>query len=103
MALGRWVVTQTVTVTPDTIATLVAGEPGTGGAAGFGNFGTLAAPTAAKFGWLAATYQEGVVVYADSAAGVTTGAQLLYQAIGAGNLRAFVDGQDNVGHAALGN
>jgi hypothetical protein len=27
----------------------------------------------------------------------------LYTLIGAGNLRAFVDGQDTVGHAALAN
>jgi hypothetical protein len=47
-------------------------------------------------------FQPGTVIYADSSAG-STGPQLLYQAIGAGNLRAFVDGQDTVGHAALGN
>jgi hypothetical protein len=39
-------------------------------------------------------------VAADSTAG-STGPQLLYQAIGAGNLRTFVDGQDDVGHAGL--
>jgi hypothetical protein len=33
----------------------------------------------------------------------TSGAQLLYQAIGAANLRAFIDGQDDVGHAAISN
>ncbi len=36
----------------------------------------------------------------DSAAG---GGQALYAAIGAGNLRAFVDGQDTVGDAGLAN
>jgi hypothetical protein len=41
------------------------------------------------------------VVYADSSAG-STGPQLLYQAIGGGNLRAYTD-QDAVGHAALAN
>jgi hypothetical protein len=43
----------------------------------------------------------GQVVWADSTAG-STGPQLLYQAIGAGNLRAWAD-TDAVGHAALGN
>jgi hypothetical protein len=40
---------------------------------------------------------------ADSAAGFATGAQLLYQAIGAASLRPYVQGQDDVGHAALAN
>jgi len=43
------------------------------------------------------------VIWADSAGGSTTAAQQLYNAIGAGNLRAWVDGQDNVGYAALSN
>jgi len=42
-----------------------------------------------------------MVVFADSSAG-STGPQLLYQAIGAGNLRAFVQG-DERGAAALSN
>ena len=42
------------------------------------------------------------MVYADSTAG-STGPQLLYQAIGASNLRAYVQGQDDVGHAAVSN
>lgn len=40
---------------------------------------------------------------ADSAAGFATGAQLLYQVIGAASLRPYVQGQDDVGHAALAN
>jgi hypothetical protein len=48
------------------------------------------------------TFQPGTVIYADSSAG-SSGAQQLYAAIGAGNLRAWIDGQDNVGHAALSN
>ena len=70
--------------------------------AGFGNVGTVAPGTGGKSGWLPVTFLPGMVVYADSSAG-TTGPQLLYQAIGAGNLRAFVDGQDSVGHAAVSN
>ena len=53
-----------------------------------------------KYGWLPATFLPGTVIYADAAAG-TTGPQLLYQAIGSANLRAYVQGTDDVGHAAL--
>jgi hypothetical protein len=42
-----------------------------------------------------------MVIYADSSAG-TTAPQLLYQAIGAGNLRAYAD-TDAVSHAATSN
>lgn len=48
------------------------------------------------------TFIPGTVIYADSSAG-SNGPQQLYQAIGAGNLRAYVVGQDAVGHAALSN
>lgn len=48
------------------------------------------------------TWLPGQVIYADSSAG-NTGPQLLYQAIGAGNLRAYVAGQDDVGHFGLSN
>ena len=48
------------------------------------------------------TFLAGTVIYADSSAG-STGPQLLYQAIGAGNLRAYVQGQDDQGGAALEN
>jgi hypothetical protein len=58
--------------------------------------------TSAKCGWLPLVFQPGTVIYADSSAG-STGPQLLYQAIGAGNLRALTDGTDAVGHAALSN
>lgn len=103
MALARFVVTQKVTLPPDGPAIVVAGEPATGGVAGFGNAATLAAPTTTKFGLWGNTIEAGTVIWADSAAGVQTGAQVLYQAIGAANLRAYVQGQDDVGHAALSN
>lgn len=48
------------------------------------------------------TFLQGTVVWADSSAG-STGPQQLYQAIGSGNLRAWNDGQDAVGHACLSN
>lgn len=45
------------------------------------------------------------MIYADDTAPGTTptGPQQLYQAIGAGNLRAYVQGQDDVGHAGVAN
>ncbi len=60
---------------------MVAGEPGTGAPAGPGNAATGAA-SAGKFGLYPASYQKGQVIYADSAAGLTTGPQVLYQAGG---------------------
>ena len=48
------------------------------------------------------TFLAGTAIYADSSGG-TNGPSQLYTAIGAGNLRAFVDGNDDVGHAALSN
>jgi hypothetical protein len=88
-------------LTADTLAALTAGEPGTGGAAGFGNVGTVSPGTSGKYGFLPQTLLPGMTVYADAAAG-STGPQLLYQAIGSSNLRAYAD-QDAVGHAAISN
>jgi hypothetical protein len=101
MSLSRFVVTARVTVTPDTLATVVAGEPGTGAPAGPGNSGMVSPGTSGKYGLLPATFLPGTVIYADSTAG-TTGPQLLYAAIGSSNLRAYAD-TDAVGHAATGN
>jgi hypothetical protein len=42
------------------------------------------------------TYLKGQVIHLDPAG-------KLFAAIGAGNLRAYVQGQDDVGHAALAN
>jgi hypothetical protein len=90
MALSRFVLTATVTLPADALT------PGTDG---FGD--ATGTDAAGHWGTCGATFPEGTVIYADSAAG-STGPQLLYQAIGAGNLRAYTDG-DAVGHAALGN
>lgn len=88
MALSRFVLTATVTV--------AAGAP-TAGASG-----SATTPGAAWSELWPVTYLKGTAMWADSSVS-STGPQLLYQAIGAGNLRALVDGQDNVGHAALAN
>lgn len=88
MALARFVVTARVTVAA--------------GAATGGSNGTASMPGTAWSELWPVTFIPGQIVYADSSAG-STGPQFLYQAIGAGNLRAFVDGQDNVGHGGLSN
>jgi hypothetical protein len=107
MALSRFVVTSTVTVTPDVLATPVAGEPATGGASGFGSSATVVPVVGSqgKYGLpgMPLTFIKGTVIVADSVAGFDTAAKLLYQAIGAGNLRPYVQGQDDSGHAALAN
>jgi hypothetical protein len=94
-------------LTPDAIAAVVAGEPGTGGPAGYGSSATIvpSALSEGKYGLpgMPLTLLAGTTIYADSTAGFATAPQLLYQAIGAGNLRPYVQGQDDVGHAALAN
>jgi hypothetical protein len=88
MALSRFVITNQVTVNAGTV---------TGGS--FGSAST--AGTSWSELW-PVTFQRGQVVIADSSAGATP-PQLLYQAIGAGNLRAFVDGQDTVSRLGISN
>jgi hypothetical protein len=90
VALNRYVLTSTVTVTPGTPATLTPGEPGTGGAAGYGSAATASGPL------LPVTFIEGTAIVLDPAGAV-------YAAIGAGNLRAYVQGTDDRGGAALAN
>ena len=92
MALNKYVLTATVTIPAGTITTpIVAGEPGTGGAAGFGN-----TSTSAGAGYFPQTITAGTAIVLDPTGPVFT-------AIGAGNLRAYVPGQDDVGHAATSN
>jgi hypothetical protein len=92
MALARYIVTKATTVPQGTLSTAAAGEPGTGGAAGFGN-----ASTSAGYGVFAQTFLPGTAIILDSASA-------LYAALnGAGALRAWVQGQDDIGHAALAN
>lgn len=94
MALGRFVLTATVTVPAGTFTD----DAATGLRFGTGSNAQGAATWGSNGG---ATFLQGTVIYADS--GGTGGAGALYTAIGSGNLRAFVDGQDDVGHAALSN
>ncbi len=90
MAISRYVLTANVTIAAGTAATVVAGEPGTGGAAGYGNAATTGGPL-----W-PVTYQQGQVIELDPAGP-------LFTQIGAGSLRAFVQGQDDAGHQSLAN
>ena len=88
MALSRFVVTNQVTVAP--------GTP-TGTATG----GETTPGTSWSEIW-PVTFLRGQVIVADSSAG-STPAQLLYQAIGAGNLRAYVQGSDDRGPGGVSN
>jgi hypothetical protein len=90
MALNRYVVTATTTIPAGTAATPAAGEPATGGAAGYGSAATTGGPL-----W-PVTFLAGTPIVLDPAGA-------LYAAIGAGNLRAWVQGTNDVGHAALSN
>jgi hypothetical protein len=91
MALNRYVLTTTVVVPAGTITTpIVAGEPGTGGAAGHGN-----TSTSAGYGIFPNMFVQGTAIVLDPAGP-------LFAAIGAGNLRAWAD-TEAVGHAGLAN
>jgi hypothetical protein len=92
MALNRYVITSAVTVPAGTPATVTAGEPGTGGAAGYGS-----APISAGYAAFPQSFQPGTPIVLDSAGP-------LYAALnGAGALRAYVQGTDDVSHAAISN
>ena len=86
MALNRYVLTANVSVPGGAPAATVAGEPGTGGAAGYGSSATPLSP---------ATFVKGQAIVLDPAGP-------WFAAIGAGNLRAFTD-TDLVGRDALSN
>jgi hypothetical protein len=93
MALQRYVLTADVSLAAGTPATPVAGEANTYTLFGSNPVNTAAGETA----WPAnGSLLTGTVIVLDPAGA-------LYAQIGSGNLRAFVDGQDDVGHAALSN
>jgi hypothetical protein len=86
MALQRYTLTATVTV-PAGAFTASSNGFGTGSyAQGAGEYGSAPGTT-----WI-----KGTVIYADPAGA-------LFTAIGAGNLAAYRDGTDAVGHAAVSN
>lgn len=90
MTVNRYVLTSTVAVAAGTPSTPVAGEPGTGGAAGFGNASTTAGPLWPE------TFLVGQQIMLDPAGA-------LYAAIGAGNLRALATGQETGGQIGTAN
>ncbi len=84
MAVNKYVLVADVTLAAGTAATVVAGEPGTGGAAGFGG-----APTTGGPPW-AVTYKRGQEIVLDPAGG-------LFTQIGGGNLRQITPSQESGG------
>ena len=90
MALARFVLQNDVTVAAG------AATAGTGG------FGSATTPGTAWSELWPVKFNKGQVIWADSVGG-NGGASLLYTAIGAGNLRAFVAGQDDGGREGLAN
>jgi hypothetical protein len=84
MALSRYVLTASVTVPAGTASTPTAGEPATGGAAGFGS-----ASISAGYGVFPQTFIRGTTIMLDP-----TGP--LYAALSA-SLRPYVQGQDDRG------
>jgi hypothetical protein len=108
MAISRFVITAPVTI-PAAAATAITGGFGTVSWANATNPtwwvdgvgpGTVADAYANQS---VVTFVPGQVIYASSAGSGDGAAYALYLAIGSGNLRAYVQGQDDVGHAALGN
>ncbi len=94
--LQKFVVTADFTIPPGTAATVVAGAPGTGGAAGSGGAPLAAGQVQAPW---PVTVRRNQVIMLDSGT-----PSPLYTALNtAGVLRAYVQGQDDVGHAALAN
>ena len=85
-------ITQAVTVPAGTPATVTAGEPGTGGAARFGCVGISAGYVA-----FPQSFQPGTPIVLDNASP-------LYSYLnGQGAVRAYVQGTDDVSHAAISN
>jgi hypothetical protein len=92
MALARYVITARVTVPQGTVAAAVAGEPGTAPPAGFGT-----ASTSSGYGAFAQAFVPGTAIVLDSAS------PLYAYLNGAGALRPYQQGTDDVSHAALAN
>jgi hypothetical protein len=91
MALGRYVVTQTSTVPAGTLAAPTVGDPATSGQAGYGSSATTGGQL-----W-ATTFLAGTPVVLD------TSSALYVSLNGAGALRPYQQGTDDVSHAAISN
>jgi hypothetical protein len=89
---SRYVISQAINVPAGTPATVTAGEPGTGGAAGYGNVGI-----SAGYATFPRSFQPGTAI-------VLHRASPLYSYLnGQGALRAYVQGTDDASHAAISN
>ena len=99
VTLTKWIVIANITLPPMTASTPVAGEPGTGGAAGFGSTsGAPGTPTTA-YDVKSLMLVAGQPLLLDSG-----GAGVLYNILnGLGAIRAYVPGTDDVSHAGIGN
>lgn len=95
VSLNKFVVTATVTIPQGTAATVVAGEPGTGGAAGYGNTSI----SAGAEDW-PTTVVKGQVLVLDSG---SPGSALYGVLNGLGVLRAYVPGTDDIGRESISN
>ena len=85
MALNKYVLTANVTVAAGTVT----GDT-------LNNNGSASTPATTYAPLWTTTFLAGTAIVLDPAG-------KLFTAIGASNLRAFTDGTDNVGHAALAN
>jgi hypothetical protein len=97
MAVNRYILTSPVTLAAGTAATVVAGEPGTGGAAGFGNAST----TGGERVWAEpasgpVTYPKGQLIALDPAGP-------LFTQIGGGNLALVTPAQETGGFLGTSN
>jgi hypothetical protein len=92
MALNRYVLTADVSIAASSAAAVVAGEPSSGGEAGYGSDEVVTGGE----GYFTVVLLKNTVIMLDPAGAVFTD-------IGSGNLRAYVQGQDDVGHAGLSN
>ena len=100
ITLNKFVLILNVTVPTGTLSTVVPGDPGSGGAAGYGD--TSAAPIlSALFGYgiMPLSFQTGTAIVLDNG----TPSALYTVLAGLNALRAYIPGQDDVGHASLGN
>jgi len=100
VTLNKLVITANTTLPAGTLSTVVPGDPGSGGAAGYGD--TSATPTGSApwgYGVMPLSFQAGMAIVLDNGT-----PSALYTALnGLGVIRAYIPGQDDVSHAALGN
>jgi hypothetical protein len=100
VTLNKFVVILNITVPAGTLSTVVPGDPGSGGAAGYGDSSaTPMTTTPWGYGVMPLSFQVGTAIVLDSGGGGT-----LYNILaGLSAIRAYIPGQDDVSHAGIGN